>query len=246
MPSAEERFRAKVLRRADHEVWLGSTDHRGVGMVRIDGKLRTVQRAAWEFAFGPLPEGARVNTCAGHRACVTLSHLSLNTPVTPPAPRTRRRRKGTGSIREVRPGSWEIAITDPSIQGGRRFATIEGDRRHAEAALERVLESVPRGDLGDLRVGELVQRYLDATSTAERGVTLMREVIAPTLGRDLAALATTAHIERSIATAARDGTPLPDARDAVRLLRRSYQWAIKQGWATEDPTADIETRWLGR
>jgi hypothetical protein len=215
-------------------------------MVRIDGKLRTVQRAAWEFAFGPLPDGARVNTCAGERACVTLSHLSLNTPTTPPAPRTKRRRKGTGSIREVRPGSWEIAITDPSIRGGRRFATIEGGRSHAEAALERVLESVPRRDLGDLRVGELVQRYLDATGTPERNVTLLQDVIAPALGGDLAALATTAHIERSLTTAARNGAPLPDARDAVRLLRRSYQWALKHRWTTEDPTADIDTRWLGR
>ncbi|HVM54303.1 MAG TPA: hypothetical protein VM262_14010, partial [Acidimicrobiales bacterium] len=63
MPSPEERFRAKVKRRGGHEVWTGSRDSRGVGMVRIDGKLRTVQRATWEFAHGPLPAGVRVNTC---------------------------------------------------------------------------------------------------------------------------------------------------------------------------------------
>src|SRR3954470_9758803 len=106
MPSAEERFRAKVVRRDGHEVWMGSADHRGVGMVRIDGKLRTVQRAAWEFAYGPLPDGARVNTCAGERACVRIDHLSVT-----PAAGTRqpsfsgaRRPKGSGSVRQLRPG----------------------------------------------------------------------------------------------------------------------------------------------
>src|SRR5437870_551913 len=114
MPSAEERFRAKVVRRRGHEVWTGSVDHRGVGMVRIDGKLRTVQRAAWEFAYGPLPEGARVNTCAGERACVRIEHLSL----TPSAAASRtptsgaRRAKGSGSIRQLRVGVWEVAVAD--------------------------------------------------------------------------------------------------------------------------------------
>ena len=73
VPSADERFRAKVGRRDGHEVWTGSVDARGVGMVRIDGKLRTVQRAAWEFAYGPLPHGARVNSCAVERACASIT-----------------------------------------------------------------------------------------------------------------------------------------------------------------------------
>src|SRR5437016_3166310 len=105
MPSAEERFRAKVQRRGGHEVWTGSVDHRGVGMVRIDGKLRTVQRAAWEFAYEPLPHTARVNSCAGERACVRIEHLSLTPSTGTPRPPTGTRRpKGTGSIRAVQTG----------------------------------------------------------------------------------------------------------------------------------------------
>src|SRR5688572_28325401 len=125
MPSAEERFRAKVERRGGHDVWTGSRDERGVGMVRIDGKLRTVQRAAWEFAHGPLEPVVRVNTCAVERACVTVALLSLSPRAATPPTTARRRRRGTGSLREVRPNVWEIAITDGSSSGrARRFVTV--------------------------------------------------------------------------------------------------------------------------
>src|SRR3989442_2846106 len=112
MPSAEERFRAKVARRRGHDVWTGSVDHRGVGMVRIDGKLRTVQRAAWEFAYGPLPAGARVNTCASERACVRIEHLSMSPATTTAhvAIGGARRPKGSGSVRELRPGVWQVVV----------------------------------------------------------------------------------------------------------------------------------------
>src|SRR5438045_2209746 len=121
MPNAEERFRAKVVRRRGHEAWTGSVDNRGVGMVRIDGKLRTVQRAVWEFAYGPLPEGARVNMCAGERACVRIDHLSVSPAEAVPrvAMARTRRPKGSGSIRELRPGVWEATVADGKAIDGR-------------------------------------------------------------------------------------------------------------------------------
>lgn len=66
------------------------------------------------------------------------------------------------------------------------------------------------------------------------------------LGCELAALATTGHIHRALANHAKHGAALPDVRDALRLLRRSYQWAITRRLHLEDPTRDIDTRWLGR
>ena len=221
-----------------------------MGMVRIDGKLRTVQRAAWEFAYGPLPPGARVNTCANERACVTVAHLSLS-----PAgarPTTARRRRGNGSIRELHTDVWQLAITDTTVQR-RRYFTVEGNRDDAEAALDRVRALVDRGDLGDLRVRELVGRYLEVTdpdarraSTPDRDRLLLHDYIEPAIGDELAALVTSDEIRRGLEAAAHTGAPLPEVRDALRLVRGAYGWAIARHWLRDNPTADIDTRWLGR
>lgn len=251
MPSSEERFQAKVKRRGGHDLWTGSTDHRGVGMVRIDGKLRTVQRAAWEFAYGPVDAGVRVNTCAAERACVTIAHLSLSPTAAKPV--ARRRRRGTGSLREVRPGTWEITVTDGTSAGRRRrqTTTVHGDRCDAETQLDRLRTLLARHDLGDLRIRELVGRYLeDIDGPIARGRNRDRDLLAnildPALGAEIAAIATPAQIQRALEDSTATGTLLPDVRDALRLLRHSYQWAITRNLHNDDPTADIDTRWLGR
>ena len=157
---AEERFRAKVEERGDHDVWTGATDASGTGLVRIDGRLRTVQRAAWEFAHGPLAAGERVQACREHKACVRLGHLRL---VAPAADRTRRRR-GSGSLREVQPGVWRLAVSDGPGQGGearRRFRTVRGTRQDADETLQLFSETTNHPtSLGDLRVRELLDRYV--------------------------------------------------------------------------------------
>ena len=185
MGNAEERFRAKVEPRGDHQLWTGAVDPRGVGQVRIDGKLRTVQRAAWEFAYGPLPHGARVNTCAGERACVRIEHLSVTPASTAPRAGRTRRSKGGGSIREVRPGVFEITITDGTTPAGRprrHTATVHGDRSAADLALAR-LAANRRRDLGDLRVRELLGRYLEArTRDGEHGLRRDWQVIYEVIG----------------------------------------------------------------
>lgn len=251
MPSSEERFQAKVKRRGGHDLWTGSTDHRGVGMVRIDGKLKTVQRAAWEFAYGPVDTGVRVNTCAVERACVTIAHLSLSPAAAKPV--AHRRRRGTGSLREVRPETWEITVTDGTSAGRRRrrAMTVHGDRRDAEAQLDGLRTLLARDNLGDLRVRELVGRYLeDIDGPTIRGRNrdrdLLADILDPALGAEIAAIASPIQIQRALEDIAATGTPLPDVRDALRLLRRSYQWAGLRGLHHEDPTANIDTRWLGR
>ncbi|MEN3271915.1 MAG: hypothetical protein V7636_676 [Actinomycetota bacterium] len=250
MPSVEERFHAKVRRRGGHDVWTGSRDGRGVGMVRIDGKLKTVQRAAWEFAHGPLEPGARVNSCAVVRACVTIAHLSLAHASRSSAVElmpTRRRRKGAGSMREVRPDVWKLTVSDGER---RRFVTVHGSRDDASIELDRLAHVLERRDLGDLRVRELVSRHLTSVEpparASEREQALLHDVIEPNIGDHLAALTTADDIERAMETAAAAGSPLPDVRDAVRLLRRSYQWAEQRRWTSKNPAADVDTRWLGR
>lgn len=73
-----ERFEALVARRGAHHRWTGSPDPRtGTGQFRIDGKLRTAQRAAWELQVGPIPAGVRVRACPEDPRCVRVEHLSL-------------------------------------------------------------------------------------------------------------------------------------------------------------------------
>jgi len=252
MPSAEERFQAKVERRRGHDVWTGSTDHRGVGMVRIDGKLRTVQRAAWEFAYGPLPAGARVNTCADERACVRIDHLSLTPPpATAHIPTSGARRPNrTGSIRHLRAGVWEITITDgkhPDGRPRRRSATVHGDRGDAERAAARLAAGV-RTDLGDLRVRELVGRLLDERAQdgeqgLERERHCLHEIIDPAVGDVLAADLSALDVERAFAGVYRS-LGADHTRLALGLVRDAYRWAIQQRWCDENPTAGITIRTL--
>lgn len=248
MPSAEERFRAKVEFGDDHDRWMGARDRRGGGMVRIAGKLRTVQRAAWEFAHGPLPDGARVNTCVGDRACVRIEHLSLVTrpgaATAPPAPH--RRARGTGSVQELRPHVWRIVVTDPSLNGAsrRRSLTVHGTRRDAEHARSRLVAATTRDHLGDLRVRELVARYLDWYGDPSDGPDrrVLHDILDPALGARLAAILTPLEIEAALRTAIGPDLPAAAARDALRLLRRSYTWAAGRGWCRDDPTEAITWR----
>jgi len=251
VPSAADRFRAKVRRRGSHDVWTGFTDHRGVGMVRIDGKLRTVQRAAWEFANGPLPAGARVNSCGGKRACVRVDHLSLaSSPADADQPPTmlKRRRRGAGSIRELRAGVWQVTVTEGSTSGGkplRHYAAVHGDRHDAETALVAMAARI-RHDLGDLRVRELLGRYLhanhDPTSPAfERERDALHRIIDPAFGEVLAVELTDGDIERALTPVYRQHGP-DITRLALGLIRDAYRWARQQRWTDLDPAAGLTLR----
>lgn len=250
MPSAQERFRDKVERRGVHDVWTGATGLRGTGMVRIDGKLRTAQRAAWEFAHGPLPPSARVSTCAGERACVRLDHLSViqRTPAVPATPA--RRPKGSGSIREVRRGVWQVVLSDSTGVAGRarrRSVTVHGDREDAERTAASLRARV-RTDLGDLRVRELVGRLLEKRVwESDRGVehdwSVLHDIIEPAFGDLLAGELSPLDVERALRPVYRsvgaDGT-----RAALALVRDAYLWALQGGWCEEDPTAGVTVRSL--
>ena len=63
-----------------------------------------------------------------------------------------RRAKGSGSIRQLRVGVWEVAVADGKKIDGRarrRSATVHGARGDAERAA--ALAASVRSDLGDAR-----------------------------------------------------------------------------------------------
>lgn len=161
---AEARFRAKLQRRGGHDVWTGALGATGTGLVRIDGKLRTVQRAAWEFAHGPLPTGARVLSCEAERACARIEHLRLApsrvaAPANDVAPPPRRRRRGSGSKREVSSDVWQLMVSDGPGRSGRlrrRTMRVHGSEADAEEMLDALAETaIAPTRLGDMRVREL-------------------------------------------------------------------------------------------
>ncbi|HVM02282.1 MAG TPA: HNH endonuclease, partial [Acidimicrobiales bacterium] len=119
MEDPARRFERHVDRTGEHHLWTGARDAaRGTGRLKVEGRHVTAHRHAWELAHGPLPASAKVFACPEEPACVRVDHLRVEgMPESQrPAPRAR---KGTGSIRQVRPGVWKLAVTAPAgVDGG--------------------------------------------------------------------------------------------------------------------------------
>lgn len=87
----------------------------------------------------------------------------VNTPSdVDPAPPPRRRR-GSGSKREVGPGVWQLMVSDGAGRSGRprrRTMRVHGPEALADEVLKAFAETaIAPSRLGDLRVRELIDRY---------------------------------------------------------------------------------------
>lgn len=60
-------------------LWQGSS-YNGYGRVSFGGMKLKVHRAAYEIAFGPIPEGSVVHHKCGNRLCFRPGHLQAVTP----------------------------------------------------------------------------------------------------------------------------------------------------------------------
>lgn len=258
---AESRFRAKLVRRGSHDVWTGARGAGGTGLVRIDGKLHTVQRAAWEFAHGRLPPGSRVMSCEAERACARVDHLRLDEasgdpprdhgPAPPP-----RRRLGSGSKREVGPGVWQLMVSDGPGRSGRprrRTMRVHGSEAHADEVLEAFAETaIAPSRMGDLRVRELLDRYLswiddDVTSDERTRLRhLADDVIDPGVGSHFAALLKDSDVIELLDHLRDAGATSAELRELRQFISGAYRWARNNGWTSLNPTADVGLREVGR
>jgi hypothetical protein len=240
MRTVAERFWDKVDRRGKHHLWLGATDRDGTPQVRINGHLTTARRVAWQLAHGALLPGQTVASCPGDSRCVRVEHLFLGrtrtatAPFTPPRKRTRRT---TGSMREVRAGVWELAITDTS--GNRRYRTVRGDNQIAE----RVLNSFAAESSGRATtLDALIHAYLAHLGVAGRSPTTIRRYeqlwrtwLQPPLGALHPDKVTTRRVEASLRGMADATQSASSIHQAAVLLSSAYRWATDQDRVESNP-----------
>jgi len=244
------RFDSMVDRSGDHHRWTGSVDRRDTPQMRVEGHLTTARRVAWELEHGPLPAGARVEACAEPR-CVRVGHLKLRPgselPAAPAAPVAippyppPRRRRGEGSIREVRVGVWKLtlSIPDPDGGGARVSRTIHGTRPDAEDAIALWLaeRGGPACNLDVVITAYLAQLDRDGRGhhTLRRYRQLWRDWLSPSLGRTHPDDVGRADVESALAAMGERGQSASSIRQAATVLTGCYAWAIAEGQATANP-----------
>jgi len=75
-----QRFYDKVEYRSGNcWLWRGSRTNEGYGTFRIDGKMNTAHRWAYEAEHGPIPSGLQVDHLCRMRGCVNPLHMEAVT-----------------------------------------------------------------------------------------------------------------------------------------------------------------------
>jgi hypothetical protein len=235
-----ERFEANVDRNGEHHLWRGYIAPDGTAQMRVNGRLTTARRVAWELAHGPLAHGVNVAGCVDESRCVRVEHLAVGRRSRPPAaaPRRRRALRGTGSVQEIRPGVWKVTI---ATAGGRRARTIHGTSADAQTALD-ALHDENDGPVASLNA--LTTRYLAhaaasrSPNTIRRYRELWRDWLAPALGSARPHELHPAQIDATLAAMSDHGLSASSIRQAASMLARAYRWAEDTGLANYNPALD--------
>lgn len=259
MPRLAARFEAKVDRSGQHHVWTGARSASGAGQMRVNGKLTTARRVAWELARGPLPPDARVLPCPDDAACVRLDHLSVLESDEPVASARRRAARGSGSKVQIRPGVWKLRVTVGRYAEGsvRRVHRNVRARTAAEAAqalaafVAEVHESPPVESKvdRDVTVNEAIERFLTEHLIEEKGrdrgtVQNYRGVhekwFAPEIGHRRVAYVDEAAIDRVFGRMRRAGLSASRMHDARNVYQPFFRWAKRRRLIRRSPMADFQ------
>lgn len=154
-------------------------------------------------------------------------------------------------MREIRLGVWRLTVSDGAGPDGvvrRRHLTVHGTEADAAECLGDLAETT-HGPvrLGDMRVRELIDRYLewldDGTDESVRRLrSLAEDVVEPAVGREFAALLDSGTVGRLLETAIASGVPATDVRAVHRLLNDVYRWARGRRWTRRNPLAGVALR----
>jgi integrase len=153
-----------------------------------------------------------------------------------------------GSLRERRPGNWELIIQLPrdDSTGKRRqlSRTHLGTKREAQRALAALVADVSAGKVSwsGTTLGELLTRWLDHISeqlsptTVREYRRLVKQLIGPDLGKLRLSRVTTQRIDGYYATLSREhGLSPASVRHVHAVLRCALGQAVKWGWIPVNP-----------
>ncbi len=254
------RFERLVDRTGEHHLWLGSVNpDRGTGRIKVDKVEMTAHRVAWELAHGTLFPNQRVLTCSKNPACVRLEHLRIEGETETTVRSRPRARKGAGSMRLVRPGTWELRLTSGRWKNGRPRSltrTVPAKNKTAAAALLEAFVSemsnahLPESqDLRDIGVDEAVDRFLDEYLAAEKGraektITdyryLHQRWFSPTIGGQQVKRIDSATMDSLFGTMRQAGLSASRLNQAKILYVPFFRWAKRRGMTTRNPMAEFQ------
>jgi hypothetical protein len=72
-----KRFWEKVRKTSGCWIWKAARTGAGYGSFRLDGRMQTAHRVAYEQVKGPIPEGMVLDHLCRNRACVNPDHLEV-------------------------------------------------------------------------------------------------------------------------------------------------------------------------
>lgn len=79
MPDQPSKLWDRVERVGGCRVWTGALNAQGYGVIRFDKKNYLAHRLAWQFTFGPIPDGLCVLHHCDNPPCADVGHLFLGT-----------------------------------------------------------------------------------------------------------------------------------------------------------------------
>jgi integrase len=254
------RFERLVDRTGDHHLWLGSVNpERGTGRMKVDKVERTAHRVAWELVHGALSPTQRVLTCVTNPACVRVDHLRLEGHTETQPRRQTRARKGSGSLRIVRPGMWELRVTMGRWKNGRPRSltrTVPARSKAAAAALlgefvdEMSSSQLPETqDLRDITVDQAMDRFLDEYLAIEKGRAektigdyrnLHRRWFSPTIGAQQVKRVDSATMDRLFGAMRHAGLSATRLNQPRSLYAPFFRWAKRRGMTARNPMAEFQ------
>jgi site-specific recombinase XerD len=254
------RFERQVDRTGEHHVWLGSVNpERGTGRMKVDNVERTAHRVAWELERGAPSSNERVLTCEANPACVRVDHLRLERATEATKRREPRARKGTGSMRLVRPSTWELRVTIGRYENGRPRSLTRTVRARSKASAASLLKEfvdemtaaqLPGSqDVRDTTVDEAVNRFLEEYLAKEKGRAektindyryLHQRWFSPTIGPQQVKRIDSATMDRLFGAMRRAGLSASRLNQAKSLYVPFFRWAKRRGMTTQNPMAEFQ------
>lgn len=262
--SLRQRFDAFVDRNGEHHLWTGAVRaDTGVGRLKVDGKVRAAHQIAWELEYGAVG-GNRVLPCPDTAACVRIEHLRLvgqaGASVTPgQRPRRSRGASGAGSMRQVAPGTWELAVSAGKYDNGsprreyrRVRAVSRSDAQRQLAALAREVQEQPgvvARAARDLTLDDAVERYLTEHLAGEKGREpktvddyrrLHRKWFSPLLGATLLRDVDEAAMDDVFGRMRRAGLSRSRMNQARSMYMPFFRWARSRRFVSRNPMAEFQ------